>query len=177
MSVWTESEFQRAAAKTELSARTLAACSDVLVKGLAGVDVALAHNMKRSQISRGVGALRERQEELKAEAELLMGEGELLKSRNKAYVTQLAKNIVGEGLAIVDAEPGKIYEGRAIVAELGLVVQQVGRTGVVHDYGNLKELPPIGVLVTIAYAKDGGRAAVVEGVLSAEREAGKGLGR
>jgi len=177
MSVWTETEFQRAAERTELSARTLAACSDVLVNGRSGADAAIIHNMKASQISRGLGALRDRQEELRVEAELLMGEGELLKSRNKTYVTQLAKNIAGEGLTIADADPGKVYVGRAIVDELGLVVQLVGRTGVVHDHRNLKVLPALGVLVTIAYGKDGNRASVLEGALSPESQASKSLGR
>lgn len=177
MAIWTKDEFHRVAAKTELSKRTLAACLDVLVNGMTGGEAAALHDMKAPQISRGLGTLRERQQELKAEAELLMGEGELLKSKNKAYVSQLAKNIVGDGLTISDAEPGKVYEGRAIVDEHGLVVQQVGRVGVVHDHRNLESIPVLGSMLTIAYSKDGGRASVVNGALSAEQSVGKGVER
>lgn len=177
MSIWTEDEFLRVATETQLSKRTLAACADVLVKGLTGADAALFHDMKAPQISRGLGVLRERQEELRVEAELLMGEGELLKGRNKAYVAQLARNIAGDGLAIMDAAPGKVYEGRTIVDEVGLVVQQVGRTGVVHDHGNLDRIPCVGSLVTIACGERGVRAAVLDGAISAGRDASKGVGR
>ena len=147
MGVWTETEFQRISTGVRLSQRTLIACKAVLVDGLSGVDAAAQNKMFPSQISRGLGVLREHQAELVKSAEVLKEEGALFKYTAAA----VAKNMVGEGLIIVDAQPGEVYEGRVIVNTHGFVVQQVGRSGVMHDLGKLEKVPTLNVLLTIAY--------------------------
>jgi hypothetical protein len=51
---WTEDEFKRVAATTQLSSRTLAACHDVLVGGVSIGDAAARHNLITPQVSRGI---------------------------------------------------------------------------------------------------------------------------
>lgn len=51
---WTEDEFKRVAATTQLSSRTLAACHDVLVGGVSIGDAAARHGLITPQVSRGI---------------------------------------------------------------------------------------------------------------------------
>lgn len=170
MSLWPDTEFQRVGKSTKLSARTLAACRDVLVEGMPGVDVAAQHAIKPAQISRALGVLRDRRDEISKSAELLKSETEVLKTT----AAQVAKNIAGDGLVIVDAQAGQVYEGKMIVNTHGFMVQQIGRTGIMHDLGNLEKMPTLNTLLTIAYPASGGKALVREDLGS---EQARGLGR
>lgn len=55
---WTDTDLLRAAQKTKLSSRTLAACRDVLVRGLAASEAAEKNNVLPPQVFRGLNALR-----------------------------------------------------------------------------------------------------------------------
>ncbi len=55
---WTEDEFKRVAATTQLSSRTLAACHDALVCGVSIGDAAARHGLITPQVSRGLKILR-----------------------------------------------------------------------------------------------------------------------
>lgn len=171
MSLWTESEFQRVALTTKLSERTLAACRDVLIEGASGIDAAATHKMFPAQISRAIGVLRDKQASM-IESAKTMNEGAHLL---KFTAAQAAKKIVGPGLAINDAELGKIYVGQVIVITHGFVVQKVGQSGVMHDLGNLEKMPPLNVSLTITYPKYSDKASVKETLPDVGR--GKDLGR
>lgn len=175
MSLWTEPEFQRIALGTKLmerrSERTLAACREVLVEGVSGVDAAARHKMFPAQISRALGVLRDKQADMVKSAEALKSDGALL----KFTAAQVAKSMVGDGLVIEDAEPGKAYEGPVIVNTHGFVVQKVGRGGVIHDLGKLERMPPLNVSLSIVYLKNDEKAVVTEKSLANEQ--GKDLGR
>jgi hypothetical protein len=237
MAVWTDAEFQRVALDTRLSKRTLAACRSVLVDGMTGVEAGELHSMVPAQISRGLGPMRDRRDELRAMTLLSEGEfqrlavtarlapdamsacqavlvggmrvgdvaalhgiasahilrevgaihdmrEEMIRSAEamrdpvelmKFTAAAVAKNMVGEGLTVADAQAGKEYVGRTIVNTHGFAVQQVGHTGVLHDHGKLNQVPPLKVLLTIAYPKDGGIATVSENALL--RESAKSLSR
>jgi hypothetical protein len=204
MAVWTDAEFQRVALDTRLSKRTLAACRSVLVDGMTGVEAGELHSMVPAQISRGLGPMRDRRDELRAmrvgdvaalhgiaSAHILREVGaihdmreEMIRSAEamrdpvelmKFTAAAVAKNMVGEGLTVADAQAGKEYVGRTIVNTHGFAVQQVGHTGVLHDHGKLNQVPPLKVLLTIAYPKDGGIATVSENALL--RESAKSLSR
>ena len=161
MSLWPENEFQRIALSTKLSARTVAACRDVLVADVAGVDAALTHQMFPAQISRALKVLRDRRAEMSRSAETLKDEGALL----KYTAAKVAKSVAGEGLSISDAQPGRSYDGKVIVITHGFMVQQAGRSGVMHDLGNLDKSPTLNTSLTISYPLDGGRAMVNENKL------------
>jgi hypothetical protein len=156
MSRWTESEFQRVAMGTKLSGRTLAACSSVLVDGMSGIDAAAQHKMTTPQISRGIGVLRDQREQIVTDAKVLRLDDVIL----KYAAEKAAKNLLGPGLAIGDALPGKAYEGPMIVNTPGFMVQKVGRGGVMHDLGKFEQMPVINIPLVIAYPKDGGKAVV-----------------
>lgn len=157
-SLWPEAEFQRVAISTKLSERTLAACRDVLVHGVAGIDSASTHGLKSSAISRGLGVLRDRREEISKSAGVFLNEGLLL----RFAAAEAAKQFAGDGLTIVDAHPGFKYEGKIVAATHGFAVQQQGRFGIMHDLGNLDRIPTINTLLTIDYPIDGSKASVIE---------------
>lgn len=154
--MWSPEDFQRVAVSTKLSARTLAACRDVLVDGKSGVDAAAEHGMPPPQISRGLKILRDRQEEMIKSAKYLTQDTNLL----KFTAEQVAKNIIGDEFEIEDAQPGKRYEGMPVVNTHGFFVQRVGRSGVIHDVGKLDQVPAMNSRVRIEYPKDGGLAKV-----------------
>lgn len=169
--MWTEDDFQRIALSTRLSTRTVAACRAILVDGVSGVEAGALHKMHPAQISRALGVLRDRQEELVESAKTLQSESALL----KYTAVQVAKNIVGAGLEIADAEPGKTYEGQVIVNTHGFLVQKVGRIGVIHDLGKLEARPTLNAVLEIKYPQNGGKAAITDKTNT--NEPGKNLGR
>lgn len=171
MSLWTDPEFQRSALGTRLSDRTLAACRAVLVDGLSGVEAAAAHKMFPAQISRALGVLRDKQAEMINSAKTRKDDGALL----KFTAEQIAKGMVGDGLEIVDAKPGKTYEGPVIVNTHGFLVQKVGRRGVIHDLGEFDKMPPANVPLSITYPAGKGKAHVNE--MSTAPERGKDVER
>lgn len=165
MSLWTEEEFQRIAGTTKLSARTLLGCHDVLVDGMAGVDVAALHGLFPAQISRGIAGLREKQAKLEEIEQVKLQ----AKEAEKSFAVEAARVAVGKNLKVEDAEPGWSYEGAGIVQVGGFLVQKVGRIGVVHDLGKLQLVPKMNVSVTIEYPHDGKLAVVSEVKVQAER--------
>lgn len=171
MNPWTEAEFQRVAIRTRLSDRTLAACKEVLVDGISGIDAAAKHKTFPAQISRAIGVLREKQAGMLESAQALQSGEELL----KLTAAQVAKNILGHDLFVKDAVPGQTYEGPVIVNTHGFAVQKVGRSGVLHDLGKLLNAPPINVSLSIAYPARGGKAVVTE--KSQSKAQGKEAGR
>lgn len=156
MSRWTESEFQRVAMNTKLANRTVLACMDVLVDGMSNIDAAAKHKMDPPQISRGIGVLNDKRKKMVMDAQVLEHDDVIL----KYAAEQAAKNLLGPGLAIGDAVPGKVYEGPVAVITPGFMVQKVGRGGVMHDLGNFEKVPAINIPLVISYPKDGGRAVV-----------------
>lgn len=170
MSLWPEDEFQRVGISTKLSGRTLAACRDVLVLGVSGVDAASLHSLYPSQISRGLGVLRERRDEISKSAKMFKSEVKVM----RFAAAEVAKHIAGDGLIVVDAEAGQCYEGKMIANTNGFMVQQQGRLGIMHNVGKLEKMPAMNVLLTIDYPKDGGKALVRE---SLGAEQGVGLSR
>lgn len=170
MSLWPDTEFQRVGMNTKLSRRTLDACRDVLVDGISGVDAANRHQMAPAQISRALGVLREKKEDISKSAALFRNEDEVF----KYVIAQTAKNIAGENLIIVDAQPGQAYQGKIIVSAHGFAVQQIGRSAVMHNLGQLEKIPTLNAMLAIAYPREGGLASVSD-VLAVDRT--KGLGR
>lgn len=158
MSLWSEEEFKQAAISTRLSDRTLEACKDVLVNGLAGVAVAEKHKMLPAQISRGLKGLRDSHAELLEIAKLRRESVELLKSS----VVKEIHTLVGKKISIMDAEPGQSYEGPCMINLHGYVVQKVGKQGIIHDVGKLSKIPDLNVRVSIEYPNDG-KLALVRG--------------
>jgi len=156
MGEWTSKEFKRIAVSTKLSDRTLAACHDVLVEGKSGVVAGIDHQMAPAQVSRGLKVLREKQSELIRSAQTLMNGTNLL----KFTAEQIAKNIKGEGFDIKDPQSGRRYEGMPVVNTHGFLVQQVGRSGVIHDLGRLERVPPMNNKVGIEYPAGAGQAKV-----------------
>lgn len=167
---WTEADFQRVAHNTKLGERTKEACRSVLVDGVSGVDAAAKHKVFAAQISRGLATLRERKQKMVQSAVSLQENTALL----RFTAGQVAKAMFGEGLVVEDAQPGKQYEGPVVVNSHGFVVQKVGRSGVVHDLGNLDKLPVLNSPLTISYPKGSGQATVTQLEL---RQGSKELGR
>ena len=173
MSVWSETEFQRVAAGTKLSERTLAACRDVLVDGLPGSEVARKHHVFQSQISRSIGLLQKRQLEIVENASALYFDTTAFL---KAAVLQIAKHAIGDNFDVQDASPGRTYEGPILVNSHGFLVQRVGRTGILHDAGALERIPTSNAAQSITYPRDGVGKASVSEVLPAQ-ETAVGIGR
>jgi hypothetical protein len=160
MSLWSETEFQRIAAGTKLSERTLEACHDVLVDGVPGADVARKRNLLHAHISRSINSLRGKQMEMVDSATALVSDTTVL---FKFAVLQMAKQTVGAGFDVRDASPGHTYEGPVVVNSHGFLVQRIGPTGVLHDIGALERLPSANSVLRITYPYDGvGKASVSE---------------
>lgn len=159
MSLWSDAEFQRVALSTRLSARTLAACRDVMVDGVHGADAARTHKMFHAQISRSITALREKQlTMLNSAVEVAVDNDALL----KFTVLQIGKKMMGDGFEVRNASPGSTYEGPILSNSHGFLVQKVGRSGVMHDLGAFASPPPLNRPLTIAYSEDGLKATVTE---------------
>lgn len=176
MGEWTSEEFKRIAVSTKLSDRTLAACHDVLVEGKSGVVAGLDHQMAPAQVSRGLRVLRDRQSELIRSAHNMKIDTNLL----KYTAEQIAKNIKGEGFDIKDPQSGRRYEGVPVVNTHGFLVQQVGRSGIIHDLGRLERVPTMNNKVGIEYPAGAGQAKVEDlGPALVRRAADRGedLGR
>ena len=157
MPLWSESDFQRVALATKLADRTLSACRDVLVDGVAGVDAAQQWQIFPAQISRSVGILREKHQQMLESAVSLQQDANLL----KYTAVQVAKCMMGEKFNVIDAAPGKSYEGPVILNSHGFLVQKVGLSGIAHDLGVFSNVPPLNVPMAIEYPKDGGRPSMV----------------
>jgi hypothetical protein len=158
MSLWTPEEFNRSAASTRLSDRTLVACQDVLVNGMSGVDAAERNNVLPAQISRGLATLREKREQYLSTLKDRQSAKDIL----KASVIQYAREMAGENLVVKDAQPGLQYEGRAVVKLDGFLVQRNGRNATVHDLGKLDAVPRLDTYLVITYPETEGLAAVEE---------------
>lgn len=171
MSLWTEEEFQRAALQTRLKDSTKAACRMVLVQGVKGGEAAAEHKIFQSQLSRGLALLKEKQSEMSQSAQALQSAETL----GKMTAIQIARNLLGVGLGVDDAEPGNSYEGPVIVNNSGFLIQKVGRSGVAHDLGKLDKNPPLNVPIVIQYAAGQDRGNV--GDLSPLKAPGKEVSR
>lgn len=164
--LWTDEEFDLVAKNVGQSTKTLAACRDVLVEGLSGVDAAKKHQTFATHISRSINALNEQKKLL--EAANAKASGGLLLSKSEAALS--AKNLLGPGLMIVDAVIGNTYDG-AIVAMSDLCcVQHIGRFGVLHELDRLKQPPNINVNAIISYPANGDKAFVNEKVTILSKE-------
>lgn len=153
MSRWSEEDFLRVAHSTKLNARTLAACHEVLVGGVPGVEVAARLQIFPAQISRGVGILKSKHHEMIESAGALMVDKNLL----KYTMVQIAKCMVGEKFSVSDAEVGRTYTGPIILNTHGFLVQKVGKHGVAHDLGQFDKIPPLNALLSITYPENGAR--------------------
>lgn len=151
MKVWSEADFLRAAHLTKLNERTLAACREVLVRGVPGVEVAARLQIFPAQISRGVGILKSKHHEMIESAGALVDEKNLL----KYTMVQIAKCMMGEKFSVSDAEVGKTYTGPVILNTHGFLVQKVGKHGVAHDLGKFDKVPPLNTLLSISYPENG----------------------
>ena len=165
MSLWPAVEFQRVALSTKLSERTLAACRDVLVDGMSGVDAAARHKMFPAQISRSIGKLRDMQLSMAEIAEAVFDEGTLL----KFTAHQVAKTLMGEA-AVLDALPGQSYDGWIVASTPGFLIQRIGRVAVVHDLGNFEEIPKPNNATVISYPDNGMKAVLSESALVDRRQ-------
>lgn len=156
MGLWTETEFQRVALLTRLAERTVAACRDVLVDGVPGVEAAARWKIFPAQLSRGVGVLKKKQDQLVESATSLEKDDNLL----KYTVAQIAKCMMGEKFNVIDAQPGNSYVGPVILNSHGFVVQRVGIHGISHDVGSFEEVPRVNSHLSIIYPKESGRPLV-----------------
>lgn len=152
----TEDDFQRLAHGTRLSPRTLAACKDVLVDGVTGVEAAARHKTGSVQVSRGIGVLREREKAMVAHAMELSNNGALL----KYTAAKVAESMLGRELKVNEPQPGTLYEGPIIVSTHGFIVQKIGRDAVIHDAGRLESVPGRVGNQAIYYPVNGERATV-----------------
>lgn len=160
MSRWTEDEFQRVANNTRLSTRTLAACRDVMVHGLTGVDAGKAHDVLPAQISRATANLRAKHEELVKSVALMRSSSSEMKA---IAFSQAQKLAIFGNLPVVDAEIGQSYIGPCAGVTPGFVIQRVNEPTkclVIHDLGKLATGPDINKRMAISYPKDGGLASV-----------------
>ena len=158
MILWTEADFQRVALTTKLAERTLAACRDVLVGGVSGVEAAQNWQLFPAQISRSVGILKNKQIEMLESANSLREDSNLLKHT----AIQIAKCMMGDKFNVVDAVPGKSYEGPVIVNSHGFLVQKIGLSGIAHDLGDFKVVPPLNKPLEISYSSRGVSPSVSE---------------
>lgn len=152
MNLWSEEDFRRAALKTKIADRTLAACRDVLVEGLSPTDAASKHQIFISAVSRATGTLREKHDQMIENATALTDSREVM----KLTAIQVAHNILGHSFPVLEPVPGETYLGPIITNTQGYVVQKVGRSGVIYDLGRFKELPPLGQQLTILVPEQGG---------------------
>lgn len=157
MERWTDVEFQRVAHSTRITDRTLAACRDVLVDGVPGVEAAAAHKMFPAAISRAIATLRDKQKVLEKSALVKDAVATTLQQQ----VEEACKIFYGPNFQVAPAEPGKTYSGPVVLINNGLAVQKVGRGGVLHDVGSFTELPPLNVGLSITLPQSG-RAVVGE---------------
>lgn len=151
MPLWNEADFQRVALATKLGKRTLEACRDVLVSGMPGVEAAQRWKLLPPQISRGVNTLKSKQTQMLESADSLKVDSNLL----KYTAIQIAKLMMGERFNVVDAVPGKVYEGPIILNSHGYLVQKIGAVGVAHDLGNFQQAPQLNSPVSIGYTNEG----------------------
>lgn len=156
MDRWTDEEFRRVAQNTRIKDRTLDACQDVLVGGMSGVDAADKHKMFPAQISRAIATLRGKQAELIADPAL----GTKSSAVSQMVAAETAKALLGQGFESRLAQPGQAYSGPLVIQAAGYLVQNVGRSGVLHDVANFRQIPPLKEDVTIAYGREGGMARV-----------------
>jgi hypothetical protein len=156
MALWSDEDFQRVAVTTKLSSRTLAACRDVLVNGLSGVDSGAKHGLLTPQISRALKQLKTLQSELTASVDLMQDSKIALHD----YAVKEAKAAAIGAAVVRDAEPGREYEGPTFLRTPGFIIQKVGRDLVIHDLGKLDCVPGANVNLSIRYPEDGKLASV-----------------
>lgn len=167
MDQWSDAEFQRIARNTRLSARTLEACRDVMVTGVPGAEAARTHKMFHAQISRSVKTLRDTQQAMVNSAvEIAIDNDALL----KFTVIQIAKKMMGEKFEVRTAAPGETYEGPVLNNSHGFLIQQVGRSGVMHDVGVFSANPPLNIPLKIVYSVDGLKATATKSERALEAE-------
>lgn len=161
MRLWAEEEFDRVAQNTRQSANTIAACREVLVHGMTGVEAGQKHGVLPPHVSRGIKVLEERRKELRKwdqqnrKALQTMEVAASVTGLLKAAALEAARSIKGDGWIIREAIPGEIYEGSGVVKTGGYYVQDIGRVGVVHDLKNVDLDPELGKRVEITYSKSG----------------------
>lgn len=159
MSRWTEEEFQRVAISTKLSSRTLAACRDVMVNGLSGVDAGRVHDVLPAQISRATSSLRAKHEDIEKGGSLLKSHVNNMKS----YAIDYAKKLATGNYVVAEPVAGERYDGSILIAIPGFIIQKVTEPIhklVVHDLGRLDVAPDSRKPVSIDYPHDGGTAKV-----------------
>ena len=158
MSLWTETELIRVARHTKLATRTLDACREFLIDGITGVEAADKYKIFPATLSRGVRTLEEKRVEMVKSASSNLSDVSLIK-----FATGMrAKELFGASLNIVDAQPGKTYQGEVVLIDQGFLVQKVGRNGVVHDVGALIAVPALNSRMLISYPKSIGLATVAQ---------------
>lgn len=158
MDRWTEAEFERVADKTRIQARTLEACKDVLVNGMAGTEAASKHQMFQAQISRALTTLRDAHARSGQIKQAVMESPEVARH----LAVEIAKGVLGPATVVTPAEPGKSYAGKIAVSTVGYIVQKVGRSAILHDKADLSHIPEQGAHVEIAYGAFSGKAVVTD---------------
>lgn len=162
MALWSEQDFSRVASETRLSARTLAACKDVLVNGLFGSHAADKHKMAAPQVSRGVTQLRAIFEK-QAEPSFDLGSGPLI-DRVRFAAMEFTKAELGTDTIFKDIGPGGVYSGPILlnvsVNGVGFTVQKVGASVVLHDLSKLDVPAQLEDVLTISYDLEMSKASV-----------------
>lgn len=169
MQLWTEIEFERIAMSTKISDRTRAACREVLVEGATGKDAAERHGVLPPQISRALGILRSRREEVMTPSDKHEYEAK------KENAMRFAQQLLGEAVKIEEPKPGQTYSGPVVVNTDGFVVQKVGRKAVIHELSRLQNLAKVTGDVEVKYPKTGIESAQVKS--NAVEQGSKGRGR
>lgn len=168
MHKWTEIEFERISINTKLSDRTLDACRDVLVEGLTGKEAAERHQVFPSQISRALGVLRDRREEIMTPTD------KQAYDLKKLLATRAARELLGESIEVNDPQPGLLYAGPVVLNDHGFVVQKIGRSAVIHDLDKLQGLAQIKGDLEIQYPASGTHVAQVKDVAVGKDRGGIG---
>ena len=163
--LWTDEEFDRVARVANRTVKTLAACRDVLVEGMSGVNAARKHQTFAAHISRAVHALNEQKALLELSDKKSVEQLAVLKTE----VGLSAKRLLGPGLLIAEAVSGNTYDGPVVAQEDRFFVQHIGRFGVIHDQENLNRPLHLNVNTVITYPLDGLKASVDEKVIIVER--------
>lgn len=169
MHQWTDIEFERISISTKLSDRTLAACRDVLIEGMTGKEAAERHKMFPAQISRALGVLRDRREEVRTPTDKEQYDFK------KLLAIRAARELMGESIEVNEPRDGLVYTGPVILNTHGFVVQKVGRSAVIHELSKLQGLPEVKGDVEIHYPTNGMQAPQIKDN-SATKEL-RGIGR
>lgn len=163
--LYTHKKFNEIANQTNLGDSTLEALEEVLVNGLSSAEACENLGMHPSHLSRGLKKFREKEVELESlsqeqkNAALTQTLDEATQSKFlkqniiKSEDVNAAREIVGNRVVFVDAEPGKAYSGMIVYLGEANIIQKCGSICVVHNKGMLSKLPREKDMVEIEYSQ------------------------